>query len=67
MYKGKKAGANPWESNTLEWSTPSPAGHGNWEGELPTVSRWPYDYSKPGVADDHVPQWTAPAEVEAKS
>lgn len=30
--------------------------HGNWPGELPTVHRWPYDYSKPGHDDDFVPQ-----------
>lgn len=57
MYKGKKAGQNPWGSNTLEWTTekPMPA-HGNWEGDLPRVYRWPYDYSKPGATKDFIPQ-----------
>ncbi len=36
---------NPWGANTLEWTTPIHPGHGNWPGDLPTVYRWPYDYS----------------------
>jgi cytochrome c oxidase subunit I len=56
MFKGKVAPANPWNSNTLEWTTPVNPGHGNWEGEIPTVYRWPYDYSKPGAAEDFIPQ-----------
>lgn len=56
MYKGRKASANPWGSNTLEWTTPIEPGHGNWPGEIPTVYRWPYDYSKPGAKEDFIPQ-----------
>ena len=56
MFKGKKATENPWRSNTLEWTTPVEVGHGNWPGEIPTVYRWPYDYSKPGAAEDFIPQ-----------
>jgi cytochrome c oxidase subunit 1 len=56
IFKGKKANSNPWRSNTLEWTTPIHPGHGNWEGEIPTVYRWPYDYSKPGAAEDFIPQ-----------
>jgi len=56
MYRGRKATANPWKSNTLEWSTPLHPGHGNWPGEIPAVHRWPYDYSKPGAEDDFIPQ-----------
>ena len=33
----------------------------NWPGPLPTVYRWPYDYSKPGKLEDYVPQ-TVPLE-----
>ena len=47
---------NPWRSNTLEWTTPVNPGHGNWVGEIPAVYRWAYDYSKPGAADDFIPQ-----------
>ena len=56
MWRGKKAPANPWESNTLEWTTPREPGHGNWPGKIPAVYRWPYDYSKPGTDSDFIPQ-----------
>ncbi|MCY1532637.1 Alternative cytochrome c oxidase subunit 1 [compost metagenome] len=56
IFKGKKATQNPWHSNTLEWTTPVERIHGNWPGEIPTVYRWPYDYSKPGAEDDFIPQ-----------
>ncbi len=46
MIYGPKAPKNPWRSTTLEWTTPVHIGHGNWPGELPTVYRWAYDYSK---------------------
>ncbi len=49
IFKGRKVTVkNPWSSNTLEWTTPIRPGHGNWEGEIPEVHRWPYDYSKDG-------------------
>ena len=56
MFRGRTAPANPWRSNTLEWTTPVKVGHGNWPGPLPIVYRWPYDYSKPGAKDDFIPQ-----------
>lgn len=56
MYRGRKATQNPWRSTTLEWTTPIEPGHGNWPGEIPTVYRWPYDYSKPGAGEDFIPQ-----------
>jgi cytochrome c oxidase subunit 1 len=56
IFKGRVANENPWRSNTLEWTTPIEPGHGNWPGEIPTVYRWPYDYSKPGAAEDFIPQ-----------
>ena len=56
IFKGTKATKNPWESNTLEWTTPIERIHGNWPGEIPTVHRWPYDYSKPGADKDFIPQ-----------
>ncbi|MEM7654655.1 MAG: cytochrome c oxidase subunit I, partial [Bacteroidota bacterium] len=64
IFRGKKASANPWKSNTLEWTTPVDPGHGNWPGEIPTVYRWPYDYSKPGVKDDYLPQHIPDEEIE---
>ncbi|RYF14064.1 MAG: cytochrome c oxidase subunit I [Flavobacteriales bacterium] len=56
IFRGKKAPQNPWEANTLEWTTPVEHIHGNWPGEIPTVYRWPYDYSKPGAEQDFIPQ-----------
>jgi cytochrome c oxidase subunit 1 len=58
MFKGKKAVQNPWESNTMEWTTPVEHLHGNWPGEIPHVYRWPYDYSVPGHEKDFIPQTT---------
>jgi len=58
MWRGPVAPKNPWRSNTLEWTTPVEHIHGNWDGEIPTVHRWPYDYSKPGHDEDFVPQST---------
>ena len=57
MFRGRVAPANPWRSNTLEWTTPINPGHGNWPGAIPTVYRWPYDYSKPGAEEDFIPQY----------
>ncbi len=56
IFAGRKAPANPWKSNTMEWTTPRNPGHGNWPGEIPKVYRWAYDYSKPGAKDDFIPQ-----------
>lgn len=58
MFFGEKTVQNPWESNTLEWTTPVEHLHGNWPGEIPTVYRWPYDYSKPGHDEDFITQIT---------
>jgi cytochrome c oxidase subunit 1 len=64
IFKGKKASQNPWESNTLEWSTPVEHLHGNWPGEIPTVYRGPHEYSRPDREQDyfpqHIPDETAP-------
>ena len=56
MFRGRIAPQNPWDSTTLEWTTPIVPGHGNWDGEVPAVYRWPYDYSKPGSKVDFIPQ-----------
>ena len=55
-FRGPKASENPWNANSLEWTTPVEHIHGNWYGDLPIVYRWPYDYSKPGKENDFVPQ-----------
>jgi len=56
IFRGPKSPQNPWKSNTLEWTAPVERIHGNWPGEIPSVHRWAYDYSKPGMDDDFVPQ-----------
>lgn len=56
IFKGRKAEQNPWQANTLEWTAPVKHIHGNWPGEIPTVYRWAYDYSKPGAEKDYIPQ-----------
>ena len=55
MFRGEKAGRNPWQANTLEWAAASPPPHGNFE-ELPEVYRPPYEYSVPGRDEDYWPQ-----------
>ena len=55
LVAGKKADANPWEANTLEWTVPSPPGHGNFAA-TPTVYRGPYEYSSPLVTEDWLAQ-----------
>ena len=46
MFYGKKGPQNPWSSTTLEWTAEVKHIHGNWDGPIPEVHRWPYDYSK---------------------
>jgi cytochrome c oxidase subunit 1 len=60
LLRGPRADPNPWRATTLEWQAPSPPPHGNWGPTLPTVYRWPYDYSVPGAPEDFIPQ-TVPA------
>jgi cytochrome c oxidase subunit 1 len=54
---------NPWGATTLEWSTPIKAGHGNWDGKIPAVHRWAYDYSK-DEDTDFTPQYVPVTEEE---
>tara|TARA_B100001059_G_scaffold122306_1_gene122252 strand:+ start:4879 stop:6759 length:1881 start_codon:yes stop_codon:yes gene_type:complete len=56
IFIGKKSGTNPWQANTLEWTTPEERIHGNWPGEIPTVYRWAYDYSNPAYDKDFMMQ-----------
>jgi len=64
IFRGQKAPQNPWNSTTLEWTTPVEHMHGNWPGALPVVHRWPYDLSKPGWNKDFVTQTTPLREDE---
>jgi len=56
LVRGKKASANPWNANTLEWAAPSPPPHGNFPEGLPNCYRGPYEYSHPERAEDFWPQ-----------
>jgi cytochrome c oxidase subunit 1 len=58
MFKGKKAGNNPWEATTLEWDTPSPPPHDNFAGIPPVVYRGPYEFAVPGAPNDYIMQST---------
>ena len=55
LRNGKKAGNNPWNSNTLEWTVASPPGHGNFP-VTPVVYHGPYEYSVPGIEKDFLMQ-----------
>jgi len=54
IFFGKKATMNPWNATTLEWTAPVEHIHGNWYGEIPSVYRWPYDYSKTNEDGEYV-------------
>jgi len=64
LVSGEKAGRNPWHANSLEWATTSPAPHGNFGEEIPTVHHGPYEYASPDVTEDYLPQWR---ELEPKT
>jgi len=59
LFRGPVAGRNPWHSNSLEWTAPSPPPHGNFE-TIPVVHRGPYEYSSQAEGDDFLPQTDAP-------
>ena len=63
MFKGKKAGDNPWEATTLEWNTTSPPPHDNFAGVIPSVYRGPYEFAVPGAPKDFLMQADSGAEV----
>ena len=63
LRKGPPAGNNPWQANTLEWTTTSPPPHGNWPvDQLPKVYRGPYEYGHPGRETDFWPQNLPPSQ-----
>ena len=63
---GKRVGDNPWDATTLEWSAPSPPGHGNFLTE-PIAYRGPYEYSVPGADKDFTPQFEPDKEKPGQS
>jgi cytochrome c oxidase subunit I len=65
IFYGKKVGRNPWGANGLEWSAPSPPGHGNFDVP-PVCYRGPYEYASPEAAalgQDYILQTTPPSEI----
>jgi cytochrome c oxidase subunit 1 len=68
IYRGRKSTQNPWQANTLEWTSPIEGIHGNWHGEIPEVHRWAYDYSRYPESDtDFIPQNVPLSEEEKKT
>jgi cytochrome c oxidase subunit 1 len=59
LFYGPKVGRNPWHANGLEWTAPSPPGHGNFDFQ-PIVYRGPYEYGSPEVDTDYYPQTQPP-------
>jgi cytochrome c oxidase subunit 1 len=59
LFWGKKAGENPWEATTLEWTIPSPPPHDNFAGRQPVVYHGPYEFSVPGAEKDYIMQNSA--------
>jgi cytochrome c oxidase subunit 1 len=55
LMRGQVAEDNPWQANTLEWTTSSPPPHENFD-TTPAVYRWPYDYSLPDSPADWLAQ-----------
>jgi cytochrome c oxidase subunit 1 len=55
LVRGRKAADNPWQANTLEWSTTSPPPHENFHA-IPVVYRGAYEYASPDVSEDYLPQ-----------
>jgi cytochrome c oxidase subunit 1 len=62
---GRKVNRNPWECTTMEWDTPTPPPHGNFDKEM-HVYRGPYEYSVPGADKDFTPQTEEPPVAEPK-
>ncbi|SER14862.1 cytochrome c oxidase subunit 1 [Faunimonas pinastri] len=49
LFRGRIAGANPWDSTGLEWTTTSPPPEHNFH-TTPRITRGPYGYHPPGEA-----------------
>ncbi|MBI3182734.1 MAG: cbb3-type cytochrome c oxidase subunit I [Myxococcales bacterium] len=61
-FAGKKAGANPWQVGTLEWThAPSPPPHYNYQA-IPTVLRGPHEFSDPAILQALGKDWVGQAE-----
>jgi cytochrome c oxidase subunit I len=64
-FWGKPAPDNPWESTTLEWSTPTtPPPYNNFGDHLPEVYHDPYQYGVESSVGDYVMQ-ASPEQVKS--
>ncbi|NIP87097.1 MAG: cytochrome c oxidase subunit I, partial [Planctomycetales bacterium] len=66
IWFGQPVGRNPWGANGLEWTAPSPPGHGNFDFQ-PVVYRGPYEYSSPEVETDFYLQTQPPPEKRGEA
>ena len=55
LFWGKRVGRNPGKANSVEWSAPSPPGHGNFDHQIEVV-RGAYEYGSPETDEDNLPQ-----------
>jgi cytochrome c oxidase subunit I len=62
MFAGKKAPANPWQVDTLEWETTSPPPHHNFD-VVPTVVRGPHEYANPEARKLLKRDWLSQTEI----
>jgi cytochrome c oxidase subunit I len=62
MWIGKKADANPWNVGTLDWATPSPPPHHNFD-VIPTVYHGPHEFSNPEVFEKLGKDWLGQDEL----
>jgi cytochrome c oxidase subunit 1/cytochrome c oxidase subunit I+III len=52
LKKGAIAASDPWDANTLEWTTTSPPGLKNFDRVIPVKSTRPFrDFKRPADAD----------------
>ena len=63
-FRGKRAGENPWEGTSLEWSIPSPPPSDNFGGKLPVIYHDPYQYGVEGAEKDYIMQ-DSPEQVDS--
>lgn len=62
IFAGKKAGENPWEVGTLEWTLPSPPVFHNFD-VVPTVLRGPHELANPDLSSKLGRDWASQTEV----
>jgi cytochrome c oxidase subunit 1 len=48
LFRGEKAGDNPWQVGTLDWTTPSPPPHHNFD-VIPQVHAGPHELGNPAA------------------